>query len=471
MKHIDFLLIDMVCLQLSFFLSFFFRQTGMKIFEQNLYRDMILLLLLVPFVVSVFADTFKNVLKRGYYKEFVITAQNVIIVLLITAAYLFVTKQGEGYSRLVWLYTGGLYFVSSFSTRLLWKTFLKSRKKTAERTRSLLIITSKDLVREVLVRIDENNYERFHIAGIVLIDEDMAGKYIDKIPVVANKDTASEYARKEWIDEVFVNIPKEIPLCTDLIEQFISMGVTVHLNLSEMGRFKGQKEFVEHISSYTVLTYALNTASLKQAFAKRLIDICGALVGCVLTVILAIIVGPIIYIQSPGPIFFVQERVGRNGRKFKLYKFRSMYMDAEERKAALMEQNRVAGNLMFKMENDPRVIGSEKGPGKGIGNFIRKTSIDEFPQFWNVLKGDMSLVGTRPPTVGEWQQYSLNHRARLAIKPGMTGLWQVSGRSDITDFNEVVKLDLEYIQNWSMGLDLKLLVQTVLVVIGGKGSM
>ena len=123
---------------------------------------------------------------------------------------------------------------------------------------------------------------------------------------------------------------------------------------------------------------------------------------------------------------------------------------SEERKKELMKQNRVSDGLMFKMENDPRVIGSEKGPGKGIGNFIRKTSLDEFPQFFNVLKGDMSLIGTRPPTVDEWEKYELHHRARLAIKPGLTGMWQVSGRSEITDFEEVVKLDTKYISEWSL---------------------
>ena len=148
-----------------------------------------------------------------------------------------------------------------------------------------------------------------------------------------------------------------------------------------------------------------------------------------------------------------------------------MYMDAEERKKELMKQNRVSDGLMFKMENDPRVIGSEKGPGKGIGNFIRKTSLDEFPQFFNVLKGDMSLVGTRPPTVDEWEKYELHHRARLAIKPGLTGMWQVSGRSEITDFEEVVKLDTKYISEWSFMLDIRILFKTVLIVLGQKGSM
>lgn len=149
-------------------------------------------------------------------------------------------------------------------------------------------------------------------------------------------------------------------------------------------------------------------------------------------------------------------------------------MDAEERKAELMKNNKMNG-LMFKMDYDPRIIGSEKrgkdGKPKGIGNFIRKTSLDEFPQFWNVLKGDMSLVGTRPPTVDEWEKYELHHRIRMATKPGITGMWQVSGRSDITDFEEVVRLDTEYIEHWSIGLDIKILLKTVLAVLKNDGAV
>ena len=196
-------------------------------------------------------------------------------------------------------------------------------------------------------------------------------------------------------------------------------------------------------------------------------DIAGGVVGCLITGLLYVVVAPCIYIKSPGPIFFSQVRVGKNGKKFKLYKFRSMYMDAEKRKKELMEQNRVKGGMMFKIDNDPRIIGGEKG----IGGIIRKYSIDEFPQFWNVLKGDMSLVGTRPPTVDEWEKYDLRHRVRLATKPGITGMWQVSGRSDITDFEEVMRLDREYIVGWSLGLDVKILVKTVGVVLLRRGAM
>ncbi|MBO5561173.1 MAG: sugar transferase, partial [Firmicutes bacterium] len=169
------------------------------------------------------------------------------------------------------------------------------------------------------------------------------------------------------------------------------------------------------------------------------------------------------YIASPGPIFFSQQRVGKNGKLFKIYKFRSMYMDAEERKKELMEQNKVKDGMMFKMDKDPRII-------KGIGHVIRDLSIDEFPQFWNVLKGDMSLVGTRPPTLDEWEKYELHHRKRLAIKPGLTGMWQVSGRSNITDFEEIVKLDTQYIEEWSISLDIIIILKTILVVLKKEGS-
>ncbi|MDK2808976.1 MAG: hypothetical protein PWP24_1713 [Clostridiales bacterium] len=144
-----------------------------------------------------------------------------------------------------------------------------------------------------------------------------------------------------------------------------------------------------------------------------------------------------------------------------------MYLDAEARKQELLAMNEMASTLMFKIDDDPRIIGGEKG----IGGFIRKTSLDEFPQFFNVLKGDMSLVGTRPPTVDEWEQYAYHHRKRLCTKPGITGMWQVSGRSNIKDFEEVVKLDTQYIDEWSVGLDLRILAKTVLVVLKRDGSV
>ena len=229
-----------------------------------------------------------------------------------------------------------------------------------------------------------------------------------------------------------------------------------------------------YLGEIPVITSSIRIISARDVALKRILDILGGVVGCLLTGIIFIFIAPMIYFQSPGPIFFSQWRVGQNGRKFRIYKFRSMYMDAEERKKEYMKQNKIQDGLMFKMDDDPRIIGSEKkdknGKSKGIGNFIRNTSLDEFPQFWNVLKGDMSLVGTRPPTLDEWEKYSLHHRIRMSAKPGITGMWQVSGRSKITDFEEVVRLDEWYIRNWSWELDVRILFKTVGVVLRHEGA-
>ena len=240
------------------------------------------------------------------------------------------------------------------------------------------------------------------------------------------------------------------------------MGVVTHVQLAALNEL-GKNQVVEEIAGYMVLSSSISIVSSWQLLVKRLMDIAGGLVGCIFTGIIYIFIAPIMKVKSPGPVFFSQVRMGKNGKPFKIYKFRSMYADAEERKKELMEKNNIKDGLMFKMDDDPRII-------KGIGHFIRKTSLDEFPQFWNILKGDMSLVGTRPPTMDEWDKYELHHRRRLAIKPGLTGMWQVSGRSEITDFEEVVELDTKYIEQWSIGLDIKILFKTVTVVFTGSGA-
>lgn len=186
---------------------------------------------------------------------------------------------------------------------------------------------------------------------------------------------------------------------------------------------------------------------------KRIGDVIGGAAGCMITGVLFLVIGPMICHASPGPVFFSQMRVGKDGKPFKLYKFRSMCLDAERQRQALWERNEMTGPI-FKITDDPRVI-------PGIGEFIRKTHIDEFPQFWNVLKGEMSIVGTRPPLIDEWEQYDAFGRARLAIKPGITGLWQVSGQCEVKDFYEILLFDIEYIRRQSVWLDARIILLTV----------
>jgi lipopolysaccharide/colanic/teichoic acid biosynthesis glycosyltransferase len=278
---------------------------------------------------------------------------------------------------------------------------------------------------------------------------------------------------RNWVDEVLI-VPSAGDSYEELMDAFNEMGIAVHTAIMQsLG--SGRKQQIERIGNFMVVTTGITFVSPLQLMAKRAIDIAGSLVGCVITLAVCLVFGPVIYMKSPGPILFTQTRVGRNGRKFRMYKLRTMYMDAEERKSELMKENRVKDGMMFKLDYDPRIIGNEKMPDgsikKGIGSFLRETSLDEFPQMINVLKGDMSLVGTRPPTVDEWERYAPRHRARLAVKPGITGLWQVSGRSNITDFEEVVKLDTRYINEWSLGLDMKIMVKTILVLLFRDGAL
>ncbi len=305
-------------------------------------------------------------------------------------------------------------------------------------------------------------------------DTELSPEEIDHVPVLAYGKEIVDCVRASAIDEVFIFSPEgDASRVEELIEEFAQMGLPVHLNLANVEKLERHlndetKAYIPKIETRLgfiekspMAIFETPTVKLRYELLKRVIDVLGGLVGAVFAVILYVIVGIAIKLDSPGPVIFAQERIGKNGRRFKMYKFRSMYIDAEERKAELMKQNEMSG-LMFKMKDDPRIT--------KVGKFIRKTSLDEFPQFFNVLMGDMSLVGTRPPTVSEFKEYSNYHKRRLSMKPGITGMWQVSGRSDITDFEEVVKLDCKYIDNWSLGLDVKILVKTVMAVVMRKGS-
>ncbi|MEL6496461.1 MAG: sugar transferase [Cyanobacteria bacterium J06623_7] len=193
--------------------------------------------------------------------------------------------------------------------------------------------------------------------------------------------------------------------------------------------------------------------------SKRMLDLVGAMVGLIITGFMAVPIAIAMYFDDPGRLFYSQVRCGLDGKPFRIWKFRSMIANADRQKHLV--ENQAKGHI-FKNENDPRIT--------KVGCFLRRTSIDEFPQFWNVLKGDMSLVGTRPPTVEEVAMYEEHHHLRLKVKPGITGEWQVRGRSEVLDFEDIVGMDLDYQQKWSFGYDLMLILRTVAVVLARKGA-
>lgn len=474
LKHVDFLILDLISLQISFYIAYCIRHGISNMYANKLYASMAVVLLLADIVVEVIFENLHNVLKRGYWNEAAQTTKQVLEVFALFTIYLVTVQNAEQFSRTVLYLTMAFYWGISYISRLLWKIYLKEHIKYMPK-RTLLIVTKQEKLERLQTELAAGRYAEFQIVGIAVVDADMAGQQIGEYGIIADADSVIEYTRTGWVDEVLIDIEPGEGRPDELVKQFLEMGTVTHFHITQTVETSGRKLIVEKFGKSPVVTASINYASPRQLLMKRLLDILGGLVGCLLTGILCIFLAPVICIQSPGPLFFSQTRVGKNGRHFRLYKFRSMYVDAEERKATLMEQNKMSDGRMFKMDNDPRIIGSKILPDgtykKGIGNFIRDFSIDEFPQFFNVLKGDMSLVGTRPPLVSEVEQYELRHCARLTMKPGITGMWQVSGRSDITDFDEVVRLDQEYIENWSFGRDLRILAKTVVAVLKKDGAV
>lgn len=471
LKHWDFILLDFVSLQIAYILSFLIRHGTLSLYGDELYRNIGLIICMSDICTAYFLESYRGIMRRGYFQEFKAVLKHIFVICIFSLTYLYLTQNGEEFSRAVFII---FIFLSSFlvyAERVLWKTYLTKQKKIFYKQKVLLVVTTSDRADHTLQTIQKNTYNELYIEGAILADrDDMVGQKIQGIEVVCTKEDILPYIQTRWIDGIILDVADKKMFPESIVEQCIAMGVIIHRNVAEISEEGGENQELEKLGGFLVITSAMRIASPGQLIIKRLMDIFGAVLGLAFTVILSIFVAPAIYIASPGPVIFSQIRVGKNGRRFKIYKFRSMYLDAEKRKKELMERNTING-LMFKMDADPRIIGSgPDGTKHGIGWFIRKTSIDEFPQFYNILKGDMSLVGTRPPTEDEWNQYEYHHRARMAIKPGLTGMWQVSGRSNITDFEKVVKLDMDYIKHWNIGLDIKILLKTVIVVLQGQGS-
>ena len=474
-KHLDFIILDEIMLALSFLIAMILRHGSITL-ERDIYRTLLFVLALADIFTIIFLNAMHDVLKRGYGKEFAATFKMVLIVFLIATGFMFSTQSGEAYSRLVLYYTSVLHLLLGYGARIAYKEILKRRgslRGDNANKRSMLAILKAENAEQMIERLLQNPAESYHLVGIVL-DSSMEKTEICGVPVVAGIDSASDYICRQWIDSVYIDVPSENEKIRKLMDDCREMAVPVHYHIPGVSRHN-QKQFVERIGGSTVLTLSNSYATPLQLLAKRILDIFGGLIGSFFALIIMAIVGPIIKHASPGSVLYRSERIGQNGKRFRMYKIRSMKLNADAEKEQLMSQNTIKDGMMFKMDWDPRVIGNEILPDgtkkTGIGEFIRKTSLDEFPQFFNVLKGDMSLVGTRPPTPDEWEKYAHHHRARLATKPGVTGLWQISGRSEIKDFEEVVKLDTEYIQNWSIGLDFKIIFRTIWVVIRGRGAV
>ncbi len=466
-KHLDFILLDELCLLIGAILAMRWAENAGTPLLDRQPSELLLILAVLDLFIVITMDTLEHVLTRGYYKEFASTLRHTVYLVIAAVAVLAIRDETQYVPQTQTALGLCVYFLSTLAVRIAWKYFLRDHPRSKDTQHNILIVTDTASAPGILDRMEEYSFERYHAKGLVLRDRDAKGERVNGVPVVANLSDAAEYLCREWTDEVFFFHASLDERCSDLLEKCREMALTIHLYIAIQGVDK-YKQTVESIAGYEVLTANINMMSPLDTFLKRAMDFVGGLLGSAAAGVLLLIIGPRIKKASPGPLLFRQTRIGENGQPFKIFKIRSMYMDAEERKKEYAAHNDHADGMLFKMEFDPRVIGNEILPDgtrkTGIGDFIRRTSLDEFPQFFNVLRGEMSLVGTRPPTPDEWEKYEYHHRARMSVKPGMTGLWQINKRKDHMDFDEVVRLDTEYIATWSMGADMRIIFETLRTV-------
>lgn len=419
------------------------------------------LVLVTYFCVYVFFNANQDFSRRDGYEELVYVVKVSAFVAGVIALVFFAAHKLEYLTRTVWAVTVLSNLVLMYTSHMLVKKVAKKRRAMAEKEH-MYLVTTQSRVTYILSQLKHEEVLERHTLRIAIVDQDMRGMTIGGYPVVATLEDMMEDPRREVVDVAYINVPYDTgKSLQEYIDGFEEMGIPVQLNINMLEGKEGYSRCIDMVGNMPVVSFAPRFFDYNKLVMKRAIDIIGALVGLLITAVVSIFVVPAIKLESKGPALFRQKRVGKNGRYFYIYKFRSMSADAEARKADLMEQNEMKGQ-MFKMTNDPRVT--------KVGKFIRATSIDELPQFWNILKGEMSLVGTRPPTVEEFKQYEPRHKRRLSMKPGLTGLWQVSGRSDIEDFEEVVRLDVAYIDNWNLQLDAKILLKTLVVIFKKVGA-
>ena len=423
--------------------------------------------------------------KRGILRHIKAAFLTNIFMAIIFSTLVYTTHISDSIPRLFF----GTFFSINFSISFscLFLIHLIKRQYLEHHTKKTIIITDNSSLEKAIYDIQKLNSEDCEIIGITSLSGKQADRFY-KVKILSSnlktqpsKDTDSssknpalesiklkelslstlEYVKRHQVDLVIFSVNhlarKKIE---HLIEAFSEMGIDSLITIDSFA-IETLETKLEDFGITNVIRLSPRLFTDGELLLKRLMDIAGALVGCFICIIFGLIVAPLIFLEDPGPIIFKQKRVGRNGKFFYIYKFRSMYQDAEAKLQTLKDQNEMQG-FMFKMKNDPRIT--------KIGKILRKTSIDELPQFFNVLEGSMSLIGTRPPTVDEYNQYSAHHKRRISIKPGITGLWQVSGRSEITDFEEIVRLDCFYIDHWSITGDIKILLKTFAAVFTGKGS-
>ncbi|BBH22984.1 galactosyl transferase [Paenibacillus baekrokdamisoli] len=452
--HFSMLFCDVAAVIISFCLSY---QIVGNIIELHEFKSFFWMFLIF---IALYTSTMNlynmyNKLTFTYYDRIIRNVFNSVLIATLSILLMIYFQSGLSYSRHFFFTFIGISFLLVISFRTY---FTYSKKRTIGLRKRVLVVGVQNVIEKFEYYVNKTNVN-IDIIGYVELNSESP---LTNSPLLGKITDLEQILRQHVVDEVFFAIgDKQVTSIENHVALCENMGVTSRLIL-DLYSLSVSKSHFTGIGTLPMLT--LHTVSLNdfQLYFKRILDLIGSIVGILITAFLFIFLYPLIKLDSKGPALFAQKRVGINGRVFNIYKFRTMQIDAEQQKQKLMNENKVDGGFMFKMNNDPRVT--------RVGQFLRRTSLDELPQFFNIFLGHMSLVGTRPPTLDEVKRYETHHYRRISIKPGLTGMWQITGRSEITNFDQVVKLDTEYIDQWSIWLDVKIIIKTIMVVFNRKGA-
>ncbi len=341
-----------------------------------------------------------------------------------------------------------------------WRRPVTNRRSENSHTRNVLIVGAGPVGRELAAVLERDRDAKRNVIGFLDETAKISGD------ILGRTESLDRIARAEFVDEIILAIPNEHELALRVIRAARNNRLDVRAipdlygyGWDPYGGRERARPGIEYFGDFPIFTLHEEKAARGLPW-KRVLDILMAMIALGGTAPLMAAIALLIKATSPGQIFYQAERVGLKGRKFVCYKFRTMVPDADELKDSLRSENERQGPC-FKITSDPRVT--------GVGRFLRRYSLDELPQFWNVLRGEMSMVGPRPHPLDDFHRYRLEHLRRLDVTPGITGLWQITARRD-PSFQRNMTLDLEYIENWSLGMDLRILWKTVFVVLRGSGA-
>ncbi len=396
------------------------------------------------------------VLNRSGLHEMRMTVQATLIAGLILCGTLYLRK-AIIVSRIVVLTLVLLTLALLCLRRAIWRHVVYSRYREGLDTRNVLIVGAGRVAHALRNHLESLRHLGFRFKGFVSLTEREAES--GDTDIIGDVRNCLSLARSLFVDEIFFSVPAEKKLVISIVEEARAMGIDVRV-VPDLYDGLAWNAPIEYIGQFPTIPLHRRDLPIGVFILKRALDITVSLIAMVLLAPFMAIICLAIRLDSEGPVFYKAQRIGRKGRTFRCFKFRTMCVDADRQKEKLKHMNERDG-ILFKITNDPRIT--------RVGRFLRKYSFDELPQFYNVLRGDMSLVGPRPPVASEVEKYDLSHLRRLDVLPGMTGLWQVEARQD-PSFDSYISLDTAYVENWSLWLDMKILARTVGVVLSGTGS-